>query len=31
MKCAQIDSEMKDGFVRHVGQQMLNKYSIEQL
>jgi hypothetical protein len=25
-ECPQIDSEMRDGFVKHVGQQMLDKY-----
>jgi hypothetical protein len=25
IKCPQIDNEMKDGFVRHVGQQKLDK------
>ncbi len=29
-ECPQIDREMKDGFVRHVGQQMLDKSFIEQ-
>jgi len=29
-KCPHIDSEMRDGFVRHVGQQMLDKGFIEQ-
>jgi hypothetical protein len=29
-ECTQFDNEMKDNFVRHVGQQMLNKNYVEQ-
>ncbi len=29
IECPQIDNEMKDGFVRHVGQQKLDKDSRE--
>jgi hypothetical protein len=29
-ECPQIDREMKDGFVRQVGQQMLDRSFIEQ-
>jgi len=29
-ECPHINSEMRDGFVRHVGQQMLDKSFIEQ-
>ncbi len=30
-KCPHIDSEVKDGFVRHVGQQMLEMDYVEQV
>ncbi len=29
IKCSQIDSEAKDGFVKHVGQQMLDNDFVE--
>jgi hypothetical protein len=29
-KCPHIDSEVKDGFVKNMGQQMLNRYFVEQ-
>jgi len=29
-KCQHIDSEMRDGFVRHAGQQMLDRGFIKQ-
>jgi hypothetical protein len=29
-KCPQIDSEVKDGFIKHVGQQMLDKDFVKQ-
>ncbi len=30
IECLQIDNEVRDGFVRHVGQQMLDRDYVEQ-